>query len=82
MATSRLLPKILSDFQFGFYLLTFVPAHATNHMQDRCGAFKNHRESIKIRRNGMPKKVAEELKNESQAEWKRLPAVRQGFFAG
>ena len=35
MASSRLLTKILADFLFGFYLLTLVFKHATNHTQDR-----------------------------------------------
>ena len=35
MAGSRLLTKILADFLFGFYLLTFVLNHATNHTQSR-----------------------------------------------
>ena len=33
---SRLLTKILADFLFGFYLLTLVLKHATNHIQTRC----------------------------------------------
>jgi len=43
MASSSLLTKILADFLFGFYLLTFVLDHATNHTQSRYGQVeKNH----------------------------------------
>jgi len=41
MAGSRRLTKILADFLFGFYLLTLVLKHATNHTQNRCHTFKN-----------------------------------------
>jgi len=44
MAGSSLLPKILPDFPFGFYLLTSLPARATNHMQGRCMQAKKQNE--------------------------------------
>jgi hypothetical protein len=39
MAGSRLLTKILADFLFGFYLLSSVFKHATNHTQSRWQTF-------------------------------------------
>ena len=47
MAGSRLITKILADFLFGFYLLTFVLKYATNHTQNRCGQFEKKLRSIK-----------------------------------
>ena len=35
IASASLLTKILADFLFGFYLLTLLLKHTTNHTQNR-----------------------------------------------
>ena len=43
MAGSRLLTKILADFQFGAYLLNYVLNHATNLTQTRSAKYSDYR---------------------------------------
>jgi hypothetical protein len=46
IACSRLLLKILADFQFGVYLQSFVLNHATTHSRDRSKQFYKNLEVI------------------------------------
>ena len=51
IACSRLLLKILADFQLGVYLQKSVLIHATTHSLDRCKQLKQNEINVRFSKN-------------------------------